>query len=183
MLKRNKKKEVTEEKVLDVDASMQGTLVYKDPVNLKINGHFDGKLDTKGNLTIGEHAQVNANVKGENILIAGKVSGEVLVSGKLKLAATAQMTGDITTPSLNVEEGAVLHGRCQMLKTPRHVVTIENEKREFLEVDDVAHYLEVERTIVEQWARSGRIPAFKDGDKWKFERAKIEDWIGSEKTS
>ena len=58
MGKRDKKHEV--EKTLDVDASMQGSLIFKDPVNLKINGRFEGTLNTKGNLMIGEHATVNA---------------------------------------------------------------------------------------------------------------------------
>ena len=40
-----------EDKILDVDARMQGTVVFKDPVNLRINGSFEGKLDTRGNLT------------------------------------------------------------------------------------------------------------------------------------
>jgi len=50
---RRRKDEEFAEKILDVDASMQGTLAFKDPVNLRINGKFDGKLDTKGSLTIG----------------------------------------------------------------------------------------------------------------------------------
>ena len=33
------------EKILDVDASMQGTLSFNDPVNLRINGKFEGKLN------------------------------------------------------------------------------------------------------------------------------------------
>ena len=43
-------------KILDVDASMQGTLSFKDPVNLRINGRFEGRLITKGTLTIGDRA-------------------------------------------------------------------------------------------------------------------------------
>ena len=44
----------TGEKVLDVNASMQGTLRFDDPVNLRINGKFEGTLDTKGMLMVGE---------------------------------------------------------------------------------------------------------------------------------
>ena len=52
---RRRREEEPKEKILDVDASMQGTLSFKDPVNLRINGKFEGKLQTKGSLTIGEH--------------------------------------------------------------------------------------------------------------------------------
>ena len=65
-----KKNNELQEKILDVDASMQGTISFKDPVNLRINGSFEGKLDTRGNLTIGENAKVTANINGDNIVIA-----------------------------------------------------------------------------------------------------------------
>ena len=54
------KKERIEDKILDVDARMQGTIIFKDPVNLRINGSFEGKLETRGRLTIGENARVGA---------------------------------------------------------------------------------------------------------------------------
>ena len=65
MLRREKQ----DKKVLDVDASMQGTLTFKDPVNLRINGSFEGRLDTKGMLTIGENASVRADIHGDEIVI------------------------------------------------------------------------------------------------------------------
>ena len=63
---RRRGREETMEKVLDVDATMQGTLTFRDPVNLRINGSFEGNLDTKGNLTIGE----NATVRFNSVLVA-----------------------------------------------------------------------------------------------------------------
>ena len=51
-----------EEKVMDVDASMQGSLSFKDPVNLRINGKFEGTLEVRGNLTIGQNAIVLADI-------------------------------------------------------------------------------------------------------------------------
>ncbi len=68
---------VAEEKVLDVDASMQGTMVFKDPVILRINGKFEGSLTTRGNLTIGENAVVDADIEGDDITIAGVVNGNI----------------------------------------------------------------------------------------------------------
>ena len=48
--------------------------------------------------------------------------------------------------------------------------------------DELARYLEVEASNILEWANSGKIPAFKEGNDWKFERPKIEDWIAKEKT-
>ena len=42
-----KKKASLIEKVLEVDANFQGNLIFKDEVNLHINGHFEGRLETK----------------------------------------------------------------------------------------------------------------------------------------
>ncbi|MFA6610525.1 MAG: polymer-forming cytoskeletal protein, partial [Candidatus Omnitrophota bacterium] len=67
MGKKDKRHE--EEKILDVDAAMQGSLIFKDPVNLRINGRFEGLLNTKGNLMIGEAAAVNADITGDSIII------------------------------------------------------------------------------------------------------------------
>src|SRR3989338_1770853 len=87
-------------KVLEVDASFQGNLIFKDEVNLHINGHFEGRLETKGDLLIGEQASVKANIIGERITIAGSVNGDVTAVSELRLAPTAKVIGDIRTPNL-----------------------------------------------------------------------------------
>ena len=67
-----------EEKLLDVDASMQGSLSFKDPVNLRINGRFEGTLDVKGALTIGSSAMVMADIVGDTVIIGGRVRGKII---------------------------------------------------------------------------------------------------------
>ena len=66
------KEVLPEEKVIEINAQMDGELAFGDTVNLRINGRFTGRLDTKGTLTIGQSAQVEAHVNGENIVVAGK---------------------------------------------------------------------------------------------------------------
>lgn len=173
MTKRDKKQEV--EKVLDVDASMQGTLVFKDPVNLKINGRFEGVLNTKGSLMIGEQATVNADITGESIIIAGKVNGNIVALKDLKLIAPAQVRGDITTPMLSIAEGAMFDGNSKMFAQTRDY--IEN----ILNAEELAKYLEIDMNLVHEWANSGRLPATKDGNNWKFERSKIDEWVAQGK--
>ena len=170
MLKRDK----NEKKILDVDASMQGTLMFKDPVNLRINGSFEGKLDTKGSLTIGENASIRADISGDEIIISGKLTGNIIASSSLKVLSSAHIVGDITTPRLSVETGAVIHGKCQML-------TGAGLKGNILNIEELARYLEVEVSNILEWANSGKIPAFKEGNDWRFERPKIEEWIVKEK--
>ena len=47
--------------------------------------------------------------------------------------------------------------------------------------DDLAKYLEVETTLVHEWASSGKLPGTKSGDAWRFERAKIDEWVAQGK--
>jgi len=157
-----------EEKIIDVDASMTGTLSFKDPVNLRINGKFEGTLDTRGNLTIGETANVEAHIIGENIIIAGKVKGDIVAKQRLVLLPTASVYGEIKTRKLNIVEGAIFQGRCQMLE-------------DVLNAEELARYLEIDLNSIMDWASSGKIPAVRDGGNFKFERAKIDEWVAAGK--
>jgi len=163
-----------ESKVLEVDASMQGTLAFKDPVNLQINGSFEGRLDTKGSLTIGENATIRADIRGEEIVVAGKVTGDIIAKKELRILSNAHIVGDVTTPVLGVEAGAVLQGKCQMLNHPA-------QKGGIFNAIELAKYLEVEVSNITDWASSGKIPAFKEGNEWKFERTRVDEWIAKEK--
>lgn len=171
-------KKKIEEKILDVDAAMQGTLIFHDAVNLRINGSFEGALDTKGNLTISEAAVVKAEIRGENIIIAGRVYGNVRAERELKLIPPAHVTGNITTPRLNILEGAMLDGECHM--TTFGAGTSDGIKN-ILTAEELAKYLEVDVSMVFEWADSGKLPAFKDRDIWKFEQNKIDEWVANGK--
>ena len=166
------------ERILDVDASMQGSLVFKDPVNLKINGRFEGTLHTKGNLMISEHASVSADITGESIVIAGKVNGNVHAVKELKLIAPACVVGDIKTPLLSIAEGAVFEGNCNMLA---HSKTEHAHKQNTMSPEELAKYLEVDQAMITEWVNSGRLPGMKEGDNWRFDRLKIDEWVASEK--
>jgi len=168
MVFNKKREEKVLDKILDVDASMQGTLIFKDPVNLRINGKFEGELVSRGNLTIGSTATVLADIKGDNIIIGGKVKGRITAKERLTLLPTAIMEGDIYPAKLNVAEGAILEGRCTML-------------HDFLNAEELARYLEVDLNSIMEWAGSGKMPGHKEGSEWRFERKAIDSWVGSGK--
>jgi len=161
-------KKKLEEKTLDVDAAMQGTLSFKDPVNLRINGKFEGNLDTRGNLTIGSTAVINADIIGDNIIVGGRVKGKITARERLTLLPQSIVEGHIYPARLNVAEGAVLEGQCSML-------------HDFLNPQQLAKYLEVELNSIMEWANSGKVPANKEGNDWKFERKAIDSWVAAGK--
>lgn len=157
-----------EEKLLDVDAAMQGSLSFKDPVNLRINGRFEGTLDVKGALTIGSSAMVMADIVGDNVMIGGRVRGKIIAKETLALLSTAIVEGEIFPAKLNVEEGAIFDGKCSML-------------HEFLTAEELARYLEVDLDSIMEWANSGKISGTKEGSSWRFDRKSVDAWVAAGK--
>lgn len=161
-------KKKLEEKILDVDAAMQGSMVFKDPVNLRINGKFEGVLEVRGNLTLGQTSVVQADIIGDNIIIGGRVKGKITAKERLTLLPSAIVDGDIYPARLNITEGAILEGKCTML-------------HDFLNVQELARYLEVDLNSIMEWVNSGKMPGHKEGNDWKFDRKAIDSWVASGK--
>ena len=172
-LRRHRPDEAAADKWLEVDASMTGTLTFKDPVNLQINGRFEGTLETKGNLSIGERAEVKATIKGESVTVAGAVTGTIIATSRLELLPTARLTGKAASPRVLMHEGAVLQGSLDMSR--------DSGEAPWMTVEELARYLEVEPSTVADWAQSGRLPGQRDNGQWRFERTKVEEWLSREK--
>ncbi|MEI8012155.1 MAG: polymer-forming cytoskeletal protein [Candidatus Omnitrophota bacterium] len=159
--------------VIELNAQMNGSLSFQEPVDLRINGHFRGNLDVKGALTVGASADVEADITGDYIVVAGKVKGKIFASRLLTLMPTAVLIGDIHAPKLNVVEGALFQGVCRMAVD--EVVSSE----EIFDLKGLSTYLEIEEGVILELVRAGKIPVTKDGDLLKFERAQIDQWAAA----
>ncbi len=173
-----KKNESHAHKVLEVDASLQGNLVFKDAVYLNINGHFEGRLETKGDLSIGEKAVVKADIIGERITIAGHVTGNVTAATELNLTGTSRLIGDIRTPVLSIEKGGIFQGQSRT-GSVEHRDDENGSKKGLLTLEEVAHYISVERSLITEWAENGKLPASRDGSNWRFEKERVDEWIAN----
>jgi excisionase family DNA binding protein len=179
--RKTQREETEDSKVVEISAEMQGSLYFKDPVNLKINGNFSGNLDTRGTLTIGNTAKVIANIKGDNIVVAGKIKGDITAKKMLVLMPTAVLEGNINAPKLNIVEGAIFQGNCSMKS--EGYATAGFGANDLLDITEVSKYLEIDIAEIEALANSGKIPGRKEGGTWKFERAAIDKWVSSEQIS
>ena len=183
---RKKKKDVltgpaqSEEKVLDVNAAMQGTLRFDDPVNLRISGKFEGALETKGKLMVGSKAEIKANITGETIHIDGVVTGDIKASTLLKLASTAKLNGDVETPKLIIDEGAILIGQVRMEKGAT-VAASSFSDSDIMNATQVAKYLEVDTDKIADWASSGMLPGVSEKGEWRFDRKRVDEWVSQGK--
>ncbi|MBU1075717.1 MAG: polymer-forming cytoskeletal protein [Spirochaetes bacterium] len=79
---------------------------------LRIDGVFAGELKSDGKVIIGQTGHVKTDIKSGTIVIGGLVEGNVYATKQVILLASAQLLGDIITPSLIVEEGVIFDGNC-----------------------------------------------------------------------
>lgn len=79
-----------------------------------VEGHVSGTLKTSKNLVIGPQATIKADVEAANIEIAGEIRGQVKCSGKLAVAASGKIFGNVDTKTIAVEHGATIHGKVTM---------------------------------------------------------------------
>lgn len=91
---------------------VSGKLTFEGPV--RIEGQVEGELAAHDTLTIGEGADVRAQVTGTSIVIHGKVTGDVKANKRLEIRAPGKLIGNITTPVLVIHEGVVFEGQCSM---------------------------------------------------------------------
>ncbi|MFQ5953036.1 MAG: polymer-forming cytoskeletal protein [Candidatus Omnitrophota bacterium] len=178
-MRKRKEKGQLEEKVLDVSAAMQGTLRFDDPVNLRINGKFEGALNTKGMLMVGQQADIKADINGESVSIAGTVNGNITATKALTLDSTAKVTGDVSVPTISIQEGAVLNGQVRMGSAGYS--DSPSSRSGWMNVNQVAEYLEVDTSKIDEWATSGVLPGSRESGEWVFEKDKIEQWISQGK--
>ncbi|MFM9904441.1 MAG: polymer-forming cytoskeletal protein [Pyrinomonadaceae bacterium] len=108
---------------------------------LRIDGHLIGTVSSEsGTLIVGTNGQVDANIMVAAAMINGTVNGDVFATEKLHLGRTARVLGNIHSPRLIVEEGAILEGSCNMLKA--------RETQEEEAVAAAAHYDEPKITSI-----------------------------------
>lgn len=167
--------------MLDVDASFQGSLVFKDAVNLRISGDFEGKLETRGELWIGESAHVKATLIGDRITVSGNVWGDITALNEVCVTATGRLTGNVKAPRFSIEKGAVFNGQCRMEDEP--VKEPAAARHLFLTLDEVASYLSVESSLISQWADAGRLPGLREGNAWRFDKKEVDEWIANGRTA
>lgn len=91
--------------------------------DLFVDGLVDGKLNlTNGSLTIGPNGSVKADVSAREVIVLGKVEGKVTGRDKVQLWSTGQVTGEVQTERLSIEEGALLRGHVEAGKLAAKVV-------------------------------------------------------------
>lgn len=82
--------------------------------SMRIDGSVEGKLNIKGDLVVGERGKIKGEVKVANVIVAGKIEGNVVATGRLEITPTGNMGGDISCSIITIEEGGILEGSSRM---------------------------------------------------------------------
>lgn len=84
---------------------------------LRVDGHLTGRVTSEhGTLIIGSTGRVDANIAVAAAIVNGVVNGDIIATEKIEFGRTARVTGNIQTPRLVMEDGAILEGGCSMTK-------------------------------------------------------------------
>ena len=94
--------------------SFHGILEFEKP--LQINGRFEGEIITDGVLVIGEGAVVRANIKAGTVIVGGEITGNIEAKTRLEMLTTGKVYGNIRTAKLQIADGVVFDGNCEMIE-------------------------------------------------------------------
>jgi cytoskeletal protein CcmA (bactofilin family) len=93
--------------------TLSGEVAFKGM--LRVDGHLTGTIiSEKGTLIVSSGGRVDANINVATAKINGVIHGNVVANERIELGRTAQVHGDIQTPILIIEQGAVFEGNCRM---------------------------------------------------------------------
>jgi cytoskeletal protein CcmA (bactofilin family) len=91
---------------------VSGKITFEGPA--RIEGQVEGEVVASDSLLVGETAVLNAQLSGSTVVIHGKVTGDINATKRLEIRAPGRVYGNVTTPSLIIEEGVVFEGHCSM---------------------------------------------------------------------
>jgi len=81
---------------------------------VRIDGKFSGEICSSGTLIVGESAVVKSQIHVADVIINGEVHGDISAENKIEIGAPGKLFGNIQTPKLATEEGAIFEGNCKM---------------------------------------------------------------------
>jgi cytoskeletal protein CcmA (bactofilin family) len=112
--------------------------------DLYLDGEVEGSIDLQDHsLTIGPHGRVRANVKARDVVVHGKVDGNVHAIDRVELKRSAVITGDIHTQRIVIEDGAFFKGAIDIRKDAPKTATKPEAGKEHARVEPVKTFAAV----------------------------------------
>jgi len=107
--------------VTNEQATIGKGLYIKGEINgsesLFIDGKVEGSVNLPGNrVTVGRNGQVSASITAREIVVLGKVRGNVVASDRVDIRAEGALTGDVAAARISIEDGAFFKGGIDIRK-------------------------------------------------------------------
>jgi cytoskeletal protein CcmA (bactofilin family) len=100
--------------VLTADCEFKGALAFSG--ELELHGRLEGTIESEGGaLTIGEQALIKAEVRVNDVVVFGKVQGNIYATGRIELRGKAEVYGDLYSNRLAMDDGVVFVGKSNAL--------------------------------------------------------------------
>lgn len=125
--------------LLGKGARFEGKLTFEGTV--RIDASFVGSITTNDVLVVGEHARIDADISCGTIVIHGEVNGNVKAKTAVEIHQTAKVRGELETPSLAIDKGALFQGAVQMeprTKAAAPKITAASAQAASVDVDTLA---------------------------------------------
>jgi len=85
--------------------------------DLTIEGRVDGTVEIRQHtLVIGQHGTVKAQILAKEVVVLGKVIGNITATSKVEIRENGTVEGDLTSPSVTIAEGATFRGGIEMTR-------------------------------------------------------------------
>ena len=100
------------ETVIGDGASIEGAV--RSERSIRIKGSVQGEVESKQRVVVEEAAQVQARVTAEHVTVLGEVNGAIECAGRLEIASSGRVTGEVSAGTLVIQEGAFFEGSLKM---------------------------------------------------------------------
>ena len=107
-----KQEEVPIKAYLGSDATFKGTLTFDGTV--RVDGKLEGQVNTNDTFIVGETGEINADVVAGTVICKGIMRGTIIATNKIEMHPSGKIVGNVQTPAIKIEFGAILDGNCNM---------------------------------------------------------------------
>ena len=110
---------------LGASLTIKGQIVGEE--DLQIDGKIEGPITLNGHrLTVGRSAHLNSEVNAREVVVYGKASGNLHAKDRVEIKKDGEVTGDIMTSRISIEDGAYFKGRIE-IERKKHEAKSEAE--------------------------------------------------------
>jgi len=127
---------------------------------MRVDGHLSGRVSSSsGTLIVGANGKVDANIEVAVAVIHGTINGDIIATQRLELGRAAKVNGNIQTPSLIIEQGAMFEGTCKMMQMATAADKARKETPKETKVEEKPLDTSKMATLRADAAKAAEIPA------------------------